>query len=128
MLTDAELGASRAQQNNGLGRSRCETSEDILASGYAGVRQPAPVVMGRDEWVRLLPDYIVHDWQVQERVVAVDGDVATVLMRVAMQATVAGADRSGVFVVTDVWRRANDVWRVWRRHSTPLHAAASPRA
>jgi ketosteroid isomerase-like protein len=131
-MTDADVGAILAREEqwaHALAARDAAAVEDILAAGYAlELVQPAAVVMGRDEWLRLLPEYVVHTWDVQERVVAVDGDVATVLMRVAMQATVAGQDRSGLFAITDVWRRAAGDWRVWRRHSTPLHAGAIPRA
>jgi hypothetical protein len=43
-----------------------------------------------------------------------------------MQATVLGSERSGLFVISDVWHRQNDAWRVWRRHSTRLAAGAMP--
>jgi ketosteroid isomerase-like protein len=102
----------------------------ILADDYAlELMQPVAARMERDAWLALLPDYVVHAWDVEERLVAVDGDVATVLMRVQMRATVAGEDRSGPFVITDVWRRADGgTWRVWRRHSTPLQAGRLARA
>lgn len=55
-----------------------------------------------------------------------DGDYAAVLHRDRMRATVLGEDRSGVFVLSDVWRRRDERWRLWRRHSTPLGAGAMP--
>jgi len=45
-----------------------------------------------------------------------------------MDAAVFGADRSGLFAVTDTWLRDDDGWRVWRRHSTPMTAGAMPRS
>jgi ketosteroid isomerase-like protein len=102
---------------------------DYLADDYALVIvQPARAVMPRERWLALLPDYIVSDYEVQERIVEIDGDLAVMLQRVAMQATVLGADRSGIFVLTDVWRREDGAWKVWRRHSTPLAAGAMPAA
>jgi ketosteroid isomerase-like protein len=64
----------------------------------------------------------VHDWDVEEQLVDISGDTAAVLQRVRMDATVLGQDRSGIFVVSDIWRREGGSWRVWRRHSTPLTA------
>jgi hypothetical protein len=29
-------------------------------------------------------------------------------------------------VITDVWRRGQDGWRLWRRFSTPMTAGAMP--
>ncbi len=80
--------------------------------------------MPRDRWLAVLPDYVVHAYDVQERIIDVDGDVAAILQRVEMTATVLGADRSGVFFLSDVWRRRDGDWRVWRRHSSPLSAGA----
>lgn len=103
------------------------SAADVLDDGYALVLvQPSPAIMPRDRWLEVLPDYEVHDYEVQERVVDVDGDCASVLQRVAMRATVLGQDRSGVFVLSDTWRRRDGVWRVWRRHSTPLAAGTMP--
>ena len=56
----------------------------------------------------------------------VEDDLAVVLHRDRMQATVLGEDRSGTFIITDVWRKGNDGWRVWRRHSTRLAAGRLP--
>lgn len=82
--------------------------------------------MPRERWLELLPDYVVHAWTVEEAVTDVDGDLAAVLQRVDMSATVLGQDRSGVFVLTDLWCRRDGSWRLWRRHSTPLAAGALP--
>ena len=104
-----------------------EAAESVLDPDYALVRvQPVPGVMPRSRWLDVLPDYVVHDYAVEESVIDIDGDLATVLHRARMSATVLGEDRSGIFVVTDVWRRTPDGWRVWRRHSTPLSAGDLP--
>jgi ketosteroid isomerase-like protein len=107
-----------------------EACRAILAEEFAlELVQPHAAAMCREDWLALLPQYVVHEWVCQERMISVDGDVATVLMRVAMKATVAGEDRSGLFILTDVWRRAADgTWCAWRRHSTPLSAGALPDA
>ena len=104
-----------------------EAAESVLDADYALVLvQPARAVMPRARWLEVLPDYVVHDYAVEESILDVDGDTATVLHRDRMSATVLGEDRSGVFVITDVWRRTPDGWRVWRRHSTPLSAGELP--
>lgn len=101
----------------------------VLDDDYALVLvQPEPAIMPRDRWIELLPDYVVHAWEIEERTVHVDGDTAAVLQRLKMKATVLGEDRSGTIVVSDIWRRRDDGWRVWRRHSTPLAAGRMPGA
>lgn len=100
-------------------------AEDVLDPSYALVLvQPARAVMPRDMWIKVLPEYIVHSYEIHEQIVDVDGDCAASLHRATMQATMQGNDRSGVFVISDIWRRRDGVWRVWRRHSTPSSAGA----
>jgi hypothetical protein len=101
----------------------------VLDPDYALVLvAPVPAVVPRATWLATLPDYLVHEYAVEEQTVDVDpaAGCASVLSRVRMRATVLGADRSGVFVLTDVWLRRPDGWRVWRRHSTPATAGAMP--
>lgn len=98
-------------------------ARSVLADDFALVLvHPAPAVVPLDEWLAMLPDYVVHGWTVEERIVDVKGDVAAILQRISMQATVRGTDRSGLFAMSDVWKRIDGEWRVWRRHSTPFTA------
>ena len=90
--------------------------------------QPVRAQMGRAQWLATLPDYVVSRYEVEDQIVDIDGHVGVVLHRARMQATVAGVDRSGIFVITDVWRRDGRRWKVWRRHSTPLTSGAMPSA
>ena len=88
--------------------------------------QPERSVIHRELWLRTLSDYHVHEWTEEDQVIDVQGDLGVILHRVYMRATVLGADRSGVFVLTDIWRRQDGRWKVWRRHSTPLTAGSLP--
>ena len=95
----------------------------LLAPEFAlELVQPVRSVMSREVWLEVLADYVVHEWEVVEQIVDVYGDYAAMLQRVRMGATVMGEDRSGIFVMSDLWRRLDGEWRVWRRHSTPLSA------
>lgn len=89
---------------------------------------PSRAVMARARWLEVLKDYTVHEYSVDEFLVDEDRDCAVALHRVRMRATVLGQDRSGTFVITDVWRKRDGRWRLWRRHSTPFSAAAMPGA
>jgi ketosteroid isomerase-like protein len=101
----------------------------VLHEDYALVLvHPSPAVVPRARWLEVLPEYVVHDWVTEEEQADVDGDTAAILQRVRMEATVLGEDRSGLFALSDVWRRGEDGWRVWRRHSTPLSAGRMPGA
>jgi Domain of unknown function (DUF4440) len=103
-------------------------AESILDPRYQLILvQPAPATMPRTRWLEVLPDYMVHEYDVESQQLDVDGDTAAVLSRIAMSATVLGEDRSGVFIVSDIWRQREDGWKVWRRHSTPLTAGSLDR-
>jgi hypothetical protein len=100
---------------------------EVLHPNYAlCLVVPASTVIPRAAWLATLPDYVVHEWSVQELQVEEIGDAAAVLQRGFQRATVHGQPRDGVFVVSDVWLREGGVWRVWRRHSTPLTAGELP--
>jgi ketosteroid isomerase-like protein len=102
-------------------------AEQILDPAYALITvRPNAVVVPRRSWLDVLPEYVVHEWSVDEDLVDVDGDVAVVMQRVMMRATVLGKDRSGTFVCSDVWRRRDGQWRIWRRHSTQLDVDPAP--
>lgn len=102
-------------------------ADAVLHPAFALVLiQPVPTVMPRSRWLEVLPDYVVHSWQVEEQQIHVEGDCAAVLQRVTMNATVLGGDRSGIFAISDVWLHGSGEWLVWRRHSTPLTAAKMP--
>ncbi len=106
-----------------------ELVEQVVDEDFALVLvHPEPAEMPRQRWLEVLPDYVVHSWDVEERSVAVDEDVAAVLQRVRMTATVLGEDRSGLFIISDTWRRRAGVWQIWRRHSTPVTAGSMPGA
>lgn len=121
-LSTAMSGFDRAIQERDA-----DLAADCLHEDFALVLvQPASASLPRSRWIEMLPDYVVHDWHVEEQTTEIDGDCAAVHQRVVMRATVLGEDRSGVFVLTDVWRRGPDGWRLWRRFSTPLTAGALP--
>src|SRR5688572_6930512 len=101
---------------------------EILDEDFALVLvHPVRAVLPRERWLAMLPDYVVHGYDVEEEIVDidVDGDHAAVLHRARMDATVLGEDRSGLFVISDVWRHRDGQWRVWRRHSTPVAGAGA---
>jgi ketosteroid isomerase-like protein len=127
-MTDEILARADAFDRVVIDRDQ-EAAASVLDDDYALVLvQPEPATMPRDRWIEVLPEYVVHEWKVEERTVDVDGDTAAVLQRLRMKATVLGEDRSGTIVTSDIWRRRADGWRVWRRHSTPLAAGRMPGA
>lgn len=105
-------------------------ADAVLDDDFALVLvQPNEAVMAKPRWLEVLPDYVVDEWTVQAELLHDDGQgCAAVLQRVQLRATVLGEDRSGLFVISDLWRLRQQGWRVWRRHSTPLAAGSMPGA
>ena len=128
-MGDADLEQAMQEFDRAMIERDAAAASRVLDDDFALVLvQPAKAVMPRPRWLEVLPDYVIDAFDVEAALVDVDGDSAAVLRRVRMTATVLGQDRSGVFVISDTWRRRPDGWRVWRRHSTPLAAGRMPGA
>ena len=126
-MTGDLASAMRKFDDAVLQRDR-SAAEEVLDEDYALVLvHPAPATMPRTRWLEVLDDYVVDSYSIEEQRVDQSGDLAAVLSRVRMQATVIGQDRSGLFVISDVWRLRDGHWQVWRRHSSPLTAGEMPR-
>ncbi len=126
-MLSGDLQSRMAEFQSALETRDITAAEGVLHEDYAlCLVSPNALVVPRAAWLSMLPDYVVHEWTVHERRVDVEGDVAAVLQRGVQRATVRGQSRDGVFVVTDIWLRTDDQWRLWRRHSTPLEAGEMP--
>jgi ketosteroid isomerase-like protein len=129
MELDAELQDRTDRWQRTIEARDADAAAEFLTDDYALViLQPKPAVVQREEWLRMLPDYDVRGYSVEERIVETSPDLCTVFQRVDQTAVVKGVERSGIFILVDVWVRENGDWRVWRRHSTPLSAGPAPRA
>ena len=128
-MTSHDLGSAMRSFDTAVHRRDRALADTVLDMDYALVLvHPAPATMPRARWLEVLEDYLVHSYDVEEQRVDESGDVAAVLSKVRMRATVLGDDRSGWFVISDLWRHGQDGWRIWRRHSTPLTAGEMPGA
>jgi hypothetical protein len=126
-MTNSELELRLADFQRVIEARDVESARTVLDDNYALVLvQPTPLVVTRAQWLATLPDYVVHEWTVQERFVDVDGDCAAVLQKGFQRAAVQGQSRDGLSIVSDIWRRRDGAWRIWRRHSTPLAAGEMP--
>ena len=128
-MTSHDLAAAMRMFDDAVQQRERSLAERVLDEDYALVLvHPAPATMSRSLWLEVLEDYLVHSYSVEEQRIDRSGDVAAVLSKVHMRATVLGEDRSGLFVISDFWRHGTDGWRVWRRHSSPLTAGKMPGA
>ena len=128
-MTQNDLAAALSAFDAAVQQRDRSLAEEILDEDYALVLvHPSPAVIARARWLEVLEDYVVHSYAIEQQHIDQSGDVAVVLSRVRVQATVLGEDRSGLFVISDVWRLRSGHWRVWRRHSSPLTAGDLPGA
>jgi hypothetical protein len=126
-MTDADIETRLVDFQRVIEARDVDAAQDVLDQHYALVLvQPVPLFVTRAAWLAALPGYVVHEWTVQEHVVDVDGDCAAVLQRGFQRAVVQGHSRDGLFIISDIWRRRDGVWRIWRRHSSPLSAGEMP--
>ena len=104
-----------------------ELAETVLDDEFELVlAHPSVAAMPRERWLAVLQDYVISRWDagpVQEREY---GDTVIAHFVVRQEAIVLGADRSGLFVITDVWHSGPAGWRVWKRFSAPMSAGDMP--
>jgi hypothetical protein len=130
-LTTEDAQQELIDRWRGWQRSIEERDREAAAAGYLAedyaleLVQPSRAVFARHR-LETLREYVVSAYDIEEQIVDMAGDLGVVIHRARMQATVFGTDRSGTFVLTDVWRRQDGAWRVWRRYSTPLAAGEMP--
>ncbi len=106
--------------------------QEMMADGYSLVIavEGLPLqVVGRDAWLEALEHYEVQEASVDHIHVRIYDCVAVALMLWRQKATLEGADRSAVFMLTDIWVDVGGEWKLAERHSSrPEHpGAARPR-
>lgn len=76
-------------------------------------------IMPRQQWLEAVPRYKCDAFQYEEQEVRLYGNTAVMQSRSTQRATFNGNDRSGHFLITDVWVQQPDgAWQVVHRHSS----------
>jgi ketosteroid isomerase-like protein len=114
---ESEIRAAAAQWSEAIARRDVAACEHILGTEYA-LMAPGIGEMPRAQWLAGLPDYVVHSYEFRDVRVHVYGESAVMRSRYTQTATVAGKDRSGEMLVTDVWVRRDGRWQVVARHTS----------
>jgi ketosteroid isomerase-like protein len=89
-------------------------------------------IVPRQAWLNVLKDsYVTESFTIDDIKVNVYGNTAVAMLMFTQKATVRGQDRSGQFVLTDIWNKGNNGWLIAERHSTrpgpPLPAGMQPK-
>jgi ketosteroid isomerase-like protein len=83
--------------------------------------RPGAEVRSRAEWLRVTrDDYVVRSFEFDDLTVQAYGDAAVVRSRYRQAGSMAGQDRTGTYLMTDVWVRRDERWQLVARHITPL--------
>ena len=94
------------------------TCERILADDFV-LTSARGILMPKNDWLAgAMSSFACTAFAWEELLVRPFGETAIVHGRSRQQASVAGQDWSGVFLVTDVWVRRDGRWQVVSRHGT----------
>jgi ketosteroid isomerase-like protein len=91
--------------------------EDILAPDFRLLTSEL-WVMPREKWLASVPVYTCHSFEYKQQEVRDYGNAAIVQSNYSQTATLNGEDRSGDFLITDIWVKQNGNWRVAHRHTS----------
>jgi hypothetical protein len=90
--------------------------------------RPGHETRDRAEWLEMTRSaYEIRSFRFDEFEVLDYDDVAVVRSRYSQEATMGDADRSQSYLMTDVWHRRDDGFRLVARHISPLQSTAPGR-
>ena len=75
-------------------------------------------IMPKEQWLANVPNYICEEFQYRQQEVRDYGNTAIVQSLTSQKANFNGQDRSGDFLITDVWVKHTDGWKVVHRHTS----------
>lgn len=95
--------------------------DQILDDNYLQlVLHPQRAEYSREMILQGIRAYHIRAYEIEDQRVDLDGDSASVFHRHKMAFEIAGRQETGSYVMTDVWRRRGDSWRLWRRYVTQV--------
>jgi ketosteroid isomerase-like protein len=116
MTAEQELLDVEQRWTHALRRKDYTELESFLAPEYALVSRMG--VMRREDWLTVAREYDVDDFRFEESDVHVYGDVGVVRCRYWQRAELRGQSLTGMFLLTDVWVRGGEGWKIVSRHSS----------
>ena len=81
--------------------------------------QDMPIqIVPKQRWLEVLGNYVTESYSIDDIKVNVYGNTAVAMLMFTQKATVNGKDRSGQFVLTDIWVKGDTGWLITERHSS----------
>ena len=129
---EQEIVELEKRWNNAIQAQDLAQMSQFLANGYflaVGVQGRPLQVVPRERWLENLKFYKIHSYSIDDMKVQVYGDTAVMLMLFTQKATVGRppTDRSAQFLITDIWVKQKEGWRVAARHSSRPEQPPAPR-
>jgi ketosteroid isomerase-like protein len=116
--------AAAIQRHDSAAAARFLTDSYALVFGVEGQKIGA---VPRARWLETLDkSYRVESWHIDDLQATILGDIAVVVMLYTQKATIGGIDRSGQFVITDIWVKQAGEWKVTQRISSRPGAPPPP--
>ena len=116
------IRSAERKWNEAILRRDASAMDGFLADSYflaIGIKGQPLLVVPRPQWLRTLKVYRLESQSIDDMQVHVYGDMAVVVMTYRQVGSAPGArDISGNFLLTDIWIKTNNGWRVAERHSS----------
>lgn len=107
--------AAAIQSRDSLQTKKYQADSYFLAYTVQGM--PIQIVP-KKRWLEVLENYVTESYSIDDIKVNVYGNTAVAMLMFTQKATVGGKDRSGQFVLTDIWVKGDSGWLITERHSS----------
>ena len=105
--------------NDCIIRGDLDALERILADEYVLiVPDMPPGRFNRDQYITVAQTVAARSYRYSDFLIRRYGEVAVVSAQYEQEASYGGVERSGRFVITDVWVQRDGRWQLTLRHST----------
>ncbi len=115
-ILELEKSFADAIKSQDTGQTKNYLSDKyFLAIGVQGMSLQ---IVPRDRWLSTLKAYVTTAFSIDDIKVNVYGKTAVATLLFTQQAKVRGQDRSGQFMLTDIWVKGTKGWMIAERHSS----------
>ncbi|CAN5219551.1 hypothetical protein BH09BAC2_BH09BAC2_10170 [soil metagenome] len=116
VIIDLEKSFASAIQSQDTAQTKKFLSDTyFLTIGVHGI--PLQIVL-REQWLSGLKDYVTESFSHDDIKVNIYDNTAVAILLFSQKATVRGQNRSGQFMLTDIWIKVGNDWRITERHSS----------
>jgi ketosteroid isomerase-like protein len=123
------IRSSEIEWNAAIRRRDVTVMDRFLAATFrvvVGIEGQPLSITPREQWLETLKVYLLDFQAIDDMSISMYGDVAVVVLAYRqIGGTPGNRDISGNFLLTDIWVKTPDGWRVTERHSSRLEKLAA---